>query len=67
KMRLLTTTRPVQPTENKKGYIQLVNCPIKTFRGKYFKIVARPLQPLPRWKSKNGSAALFLVDEMFVN
>ncbi|MFT5886425.1 MAG: hypothetical protein ACI9IP_002892 [Arcticibacterium sp.] len=67
KMRLLTTTRPAQPTESKKGYIQLVNCPIKTFSGKYFKIVAKPLQPVPKWKSKNGRAALFLIDEIFVN
>jgi uncharacterized membrane protein len=67
KMRLLTKTRPQQPTERKKGYVQLVNCPIKTFNGKYFKIVARPLQSLPSWKSKSKQVGLFLIDEIFVN
>jgi uncharacterized membrane protein len=66
-MKLLTKTRPEQPTESKKGYVQLVNCPIKTFNGKYFKIVARPIQSLPSWKSKSKQVGLFLVDEIFVN
>ncbi len=61
-MRLLTKKKPEQPTKNGKGFIQLVNCPIKTFSGTYFKIIAKPL---PR--RKKGQADLFLIDEIFVN
>ncbi|SOE23983.1 Uncharacterized membrane protein [Spirosomataceae bacterium TFI 002] len=67
KLQLLTTVRPKQPTEALKGYIQLINCPIKTFTGTHFKVVARPLQTIPSWRSKTKRVALFLVDELFVN
>jgi uncharacterized membrane protein len=67
KLKLVGKTSPKQPTAEGKPYIELVTCDFPAFEGRYFKVVAKPVEKIPDWSRRKGGAALLLVDEMFVN
>ncbi len=66
-LKLLSSIKPKQPTKDGKPYIELIDCSFKPFSGNYFKIIAKPLKPIPDWHPAKRRTALFLVDELFVN
>lgn len=66
-LKLVGKTSPKQPTAEGKPYIELVTCDFPAFEGRYFKVVAKPVEKIPDWSRRKGGAALLLVDEMFVN
>lgn len=67
RLKLVGKTSPRQPTAQGKPYIELVTCDFPAFEGKYFKVIAKPVEKIPDWSRRKGGAALLLVDEMFVN
>jgi uncharacterized membrane protein len=66
-MKLLGKSKPLQPKELIKPFIQVSSCKINSYKGTHFKIIAKPLNPIPNWHGYKGGIALFLVDEVFVN
>ncbi len=66
-MKLIGTCKPIQPKETIKPFIQVSLCKLKPHRGTHFKLIAKPLNPIPNWHGNKGGVALFLVDEVFVN
>jgi len=66
-LKLIGKSSPRQPSEDGKPYIELVTCDFPAFEGRYFKVVAKPVEKIPDWSQRKGGAALLLVDEMFVN
>lgn len=66
-LRLIGKMSPKQPTQEGKPYIELISFDVKPFEGKFFRVVAKPVEKIPAWSKRKGGAALLLVDEMFVN
>jgi predicted CXXCH cytochrome family protein len=66
-LKLIGKMKPKQPTQEGKPYIELISFEVKPFEGKFFKVVAKPVEKIPTWSKRKGGAALLLVDEMFVN
>lgn len=66
-LKLIGKMSPKQPTQEGKPYIELISFDVKPFEGKFFKVVAKPVEKIPAWSKRKGGAALLLVDEMFVN
>jgi predicted CXXCH cytochrome family protein len=66
-LKLIGKMNPKQPTQGGIPYIELISCDIKPFEGKFFKVVAKPVEKIPAWSKRKGRTALLLVDEMFVN
>lgn len=66
-LRLIGKMSPKQPTQEGKPYIELITFDVKPFEGKFFRVVAKPVEKIPAWSKRKGGAALLLVDEMFVN
>lgn len=66
-LKLIGKMNPKQPTQGGIPYIELISCDIKPFEGKFFKVVAKPVEKIPAWSKRKGGTALLLVDEMFVN
>ncbi len=66
-MKLLSTTKPIQPKELSKPYIITIYCKTKPTKATIFKVVAKPMEFVPNWHPAKGKVPLFLVDEMFVN
>ena len=66
-LKLIGKMKPKQPTQEGKPYIELISFDVKPFEGKFFKVVAKPVEKIPTWSKRKGGAALLLVDEMFVN
>lgn len=66
-LKLIGKMSPKQPTKEGKPYIELITLDINPFEGKFFKVVAKPVEKIPAWSKRKGGAALLLVDEMFVN
>jgi len=66
-MKLLSTTKPIQPKELSKPYILTFYCKTKPTKATFFKVVAKPMEFVPNWHPAKGKVPLFLVDEMFVN
>jgi hypothetical protein len=66
-LKLIGKSAPRQPSAEGKPYIELVTCDFPAFEGRYFKVVAKPVEKIPDWSRRKGGAALLLVDEMFVN
>ena len=66
-LKLIGKMKPKQPTQEGVPYIELISFDVKPFEGKFFKVVAKPLEKIPTWSKRKGGAALLLVDEMFVN
>ena len=63
-MKKLGTSKPLQPKQSTKPFMQVSECKIKPFKGTYFKLVAKPLNVL---RDGKPNPALFLIDEVFVN
>lgn len=66
-LKIIGKMSPRQPTQEGKPYIELISCDVIPFEGKFFKVVAKPIEKIPNWSKRKGGAALLLVDEMFVN
>ncbi|WP_158859516.1 c-type cytochrome domain-containing protein [Lunatibacter salilacus] len=66
-LKLVGKMSPKQPSAEGKPYIELVTCDFPAFDGRYFKVIAKPVEKIPDWSRRKGGAALLLVDEMFVN
>lgn len=66
-LKLIGKMSPKQPTQEGKPYIELISLEVKPFEGKFFKVVAKPVEKIPAWSKRKGGAAMLLVDEMFVN
>ncbi len=66
-LKLIGKMNPKQPTQEGKPYIELISFDVKPFEGKFFKVVAKPVEKIPAWSKRKGGAGLLLVDEMFVN
>ena len=66
-LKLIGKMKPKQPTQEGIPYIELISFDVKPFEGKFFKVVAKPVEKIPTWSKRKGGAALLLVDEMFVN
>lgn len=66
-LKLIGRMSPKQPTQEGKPYIELISFDVKPFEGRFFKVVAKPVEKIPAWSQRKGRAALLLVDEMFVN
>jgi predicted CXXCH cytochrome family protein len=66
-LKLIGKMNPKQPSQEGKPYIELISFDVKPFEGKFFKVVAKPVEKIPAWSKRKGGAALLLVDEMFVN
>ena len=63
-MKKLGTSKPIQPKQSTKPFMQVASCKIKPFKGTYFKLVAKPLNVI---RDGKPNPALFLTDEVFVN
>ena len=66
-LKLIGKMSPKQPTQEGKPYIELISFDVKPFEGKFFKVVAKPVEKIPAWSKRKGGAGLLLIDEMFVN
>jgi predicted CXXCH cytochrome family protein len=66
-LKLIGKMSPKQPTQEGKPYIELISFDVKPFEGKFFKVVAKPVEKIPVWSRRKGGSGLLLVDEMFVN
>jgi predicted CXXCH cytochrome family protein len=66
-LKLIGKMTPKQPTQEGKPYIELISFDVKPFEGKFFKVVAKPVEKIPVWSRRKGGSGLLLVDEMFVN
>ena len=66
-LKLIGRMSPKQPTQEGKPYIELISFDVKPFEGKFFKVVAKPVEKIPVWSRRKGGSGLLLVDEMFVN
>jgi len=46
-MKLLGKSKPLQPKELIKPFIQVSSCKINSYIGTHFKIISKPLNPIP--------------------
>jgi uncharacterized membrane protein len=63
-MKKLGTSKPLQPKQSTKPFMQVASCKIKPFKGTYFKLVVKPFNVI---RDGKPNPALFLIDEVFVN
>lgn len=66
-LKLLTKFKAVMPEKGDKPSLKFIEGKFKTQTVSYLKIIAKPVNELPKWHRKAGNKALLLVDEMFIN
>jgi uncharacterized membrane protein len=64
---LLSHITPQQPDSVKPQYMRGYDCNFKTVRIRYLKVVAVPVDKLPKWHPSKGQKGWVFTDEIFVN
>lgn len=66
-LKLLTKFTTSLPSKGDKPSLKSMNGKFKTETVAYLKIVAKPLNKIPKWHRDKDKKALLLIDEMFLN
>lgn len=69
KLKLLKTTKPVQPTKEEKNVVRVegIKIDIGPSMFKYYKIIAKNVSKLPAWHQGKGDKGWLFIDEIFFN
>ena len=66
-LKLLNTTKPLQPTKESGTENLAIKCSFATINVSYIKLLVTPVRKLPAWHDGKGQKAWAFVDEVFVN
>jgi hypothetical protein len=66
-LKLLNRIVPEQPTMVKRQFLQRYDLKFSPVTARYLKLIANPVEKLPKWHPGKGQKGWFFTDEVFVN
>ena len=64
-IKLIKALKIEQPVKNEPQRIEALTIPLETSSYSYYKLIARPVDKLPKWHSGKGKKGWVMVDEVF--